>query len=373
MILPFSCHEFLRTIVRESVCRLIHYDTTSHDELTFMTNLEPKIVTSGGFSYRAMADWAKWPDGWNVSDVTAVATDSQDRVFVFNRGDHPVAVFDPEGNLLFSWGEGLFNRPHGITIGPDDSVYCVDDLDHTVHKFTPEGRRLLSLGKSGCPSDTGATSIDYRTIRYSGPPFHFPTNLAIAPSGDWDISDGYGNARIHKYAPDGTLLLSWGEPGSGPGQFHVPHGIAVDRNGVVYVADRENSRLQLFSPDGKFLTEWKDIARPCQLAIDDAGRVYVAELGYRAGMWPGTTAPSPQSTGGRVSIFDAQARLLARFGGGEHPCESGDFFAPHDIRLDSRGSLYISEVVWSANGRKFPEGDRYHTLQKFERIPGASK
>lgn len=336
-----------------------------------MSILDPKIVSSGGFTYRAIPNWAKWPSDWNVSEVSAIATDSQDRVFVFNRGDHPVAIFDPDGNLLSSWGEERFVRPHGITIGPDDSVYCVDDLDHTVHKFTSDGKLLVSLGKSGCPSDTGATSIDYRTIRYAGPPFHFPTNLALAPSGEWYISDGYGNARIHKYSAEGELLLSWGEPGVGPGQFHVPHGIAVDAKGTVYVADRENSRIQLFSPDGSFLTEWTDIARPCQLVIDDVGRVYIAELGYRAGMWPGTTAPSPDSTGGRLSILDAEGKLLARFGGGERPCEAGDFFAPHDIWLDSRGNVYLAEVVWSANGRKYPAGDRYHTLQKFERITGA--
>lgn len=331
------------------------------------------VFNSGNYTYRAIADWAKWPADWLVSEVTAVATDSQDRVFVFNRSDHPVAVFDPAGNLLFSWGAGLFNRPHGIWIGPDDSVYCTDDLDHTVHKFTPEGERLLSLGTSGRPSDTGATSIDYRTIRYAGPPFHFPTNLAVAPSGDWYISDGYGNARIHKYSPDGKLAFSWGEPGSGPGQFHVPHGIAVDRNGVVYVADRENSRLQLFSPKGEFLTEWTDIARPCEVFIGPQDEVYVAELGYRAGMWPGTTAPSPDSTGGRLSIFDSQGQLLARFGGGDHPCDAGDFYAPHDVWLDSHGSLYLAEVCWSASRQQHPATGRYHTLQKFERIAGAPR
>ena len=339
-----------------------------------MNDSKPRLLTSSGeFCYHPIADWAKWPVDWNVEEVTAVATDSKDRVFVFNRGDHPVAVFDPDGTLLFSWDEELFTRPHGIWIGPDDMVYLTDDLDHTVHKFTPEGRLLLSLGTSGSPSDTGATSIDYRTIRYAGPPFHFPTNLALAPNGDMYISDGYGNARIHKFSPDGKLQSSWGEPGSGPGQFHVPHGIAVDKNGTVYVADRENSRLQLFSPEGKFLTQWTDIARPCEMVIDNAGRVYVAELGYRAGMWPGTTAPTPESTGGRVSIFDSAGKLLARFGGGQRPCDPGDFFAPHDIWLDSKGSLYISEVVWSANARRLPEVGRYHTLQKFERVSGTIK
>lgn len=337
-----------------------------------MNNSEIDVVSSGRFSFRPRADWARWPAGWTVTEVTAVATDSNDRVFVFNRGDHPVAVFDPDGTLLYSWGEGLFKNPHGITIGPDDSVYLTDDHDHTVHKFTSEGKHLLSIGTSGRPSDTGATSIDYRTIRYAGPPFHFPTNLAVAPNGDWYISDGYGNARIHQFSRDGKLKSSWGEPGSGPGQFHVPHGIAVDRQGIVYVADRENSRLQLFAADGKFQSEWKDIARPCEVAIDRQDRVFVAELGYKAGMWPGTTAASPDSTGGRISIFDLNGKLLARFGTGEHPFEAGDFFAPHDVCVDSQGSFYVSEVVWSANGRKPPVGGQFHTLQKFEKIPGTA-
>jgi hypothetical protein len=335
-----------------------------------MQPVRETVMSSDQFHYRASAKWAQWPADWLVSEVAAVATDSQDRVFVFNRGDHPVAVFDRVGKLLSSWGEGLFNRPHGIWIGPDDAVYCTDDLDHTVRKFTPEGQLIWTLGTSGRPSDTGATSLDYRTIRRAGPPFHYPTNLAVAPSGELFISDGYGNARVHRFSADGRLLQSWGEPGTGPGQFHVPHGIAVDARGTVYVADRENSRLQLFSPSGDFLGEWTDVARPCDLVIDAAGCVYVAELGYRAGMWPGTSPPNPEATGGRVSIFDSAGNLLARFGGGERPTQPGDFFAPHDIWLDSRGSLYVAEVIRSAAGGKRPAAGDYHTLQKLERAIG---
>lgn len=326
------------------------------------------IVSAGNYRYRARADWAQWPTEWRISEVAAVATDSRDRTFVFSRGDHPVAVFDPSGELLFSWGAGLFTRPHGMTIGPDDAVYCIDDLDHTIRKFTAEGKLLMTLGTSGIASETGSTSIDYRTIQRAGPPFHYPTNLAIAPSGELYISDGYGNARIHKFSADGKLLHSWGEPGAGPGQFHVPHGIAIDRHGAIYVADRENSRVQLFSPAGEFLTEWKDVARPCEVFIDAPGTVYVAELGYRAGMWPGTHPPHPNATGGRVSIFDSSGKLLSRFGGGERPCEAGDFYAPHDIWVDSQGSLYVAEVVRSASGNRRPATCDYHALQKFERL-----
>src|SRR5262245_25677412 len=196
--------------------------------------------------YTPLPGWGQLPPGWDLVEVAGVAIDSQDNVHVFNRGAHPLIVFSPAGDFLRSWGEGLFRRPHGITIGPDDAVYLTDDADHTVRKYSAAGELLLTLGTSGVPSDTGATSMDYRTVRRSGPPFHYPTNLALGPAGEMYVTDGYGNARVHKFARDGRLLFSWGEPGAGAGQFHAPHGVAVDAEGVVLVADRENSRIQRF-------------------------------------------------------------------------------------------------------------------------------
>src|SRR5947208_6628460 len=117
------------------------------------------IVGNGDYRYRVNADWAKLPDGWSFKEVGGVGVDSRDQVYVFNRGDHPLIVFDRDGNFLRSWGEGVFTRPHGITIGPDDSVWCTDDCGHCVRQFTPDGRLLLTLGTPGRPSDTGATSI----------------------------------------------------------------------------------------------------------------------------------------------------------------------------------------------------------------------
>jgi DNA-binding beta-propeller fold protein YncE len=333
----------------------------------------PAGVTTGDcreFGYDADDRWAKLPPGWGWAEVAAVATDSQDRVYVFNRGEHPVLVFARDGTFLGSWGEGLFARPHGITVGPDDAVYCTDDRDHTVRKFTPGGGLLLTLGASGRPSDTGATGMDYRTVVRAGLPFHYPTNLAVAPDGGLYVSDGYGNARVHKFAPDGRLLLSWGEPGGGPGQFRLPHGVAVDRDGIVYVADRENSRVQLFTPGGQYLSEWTDVARPCQVFVDAAGDVYVAELGFRAGGWPGTPAPGAEAPGGRVSVFGRHGELRARWGGGRSPCAPGDFFAPHGICVDSRGDVYVAEVVLSAGGNRGLVPPDCHALQKFVRREG---
>jgi DNA-binding beta-propeller fold protein YncE len=317
--------------------------------------------------YPPLNDWPQRPRGYVWSEVAAVAVDAEDRVFVFSRDEHRVLVFAPDGTFLRCWGEGKFVRPHGLTIGPDGSVWCTDDLDHTIRKYSPEGELLMTLGTSGRPSETGATSVDFRTIRRAGEPFHYPTNVAFAPDGTMYAADGYGNARVHKFTPEGKLLFSWGAPGSEPGQFKVPHGIAVDRDGRVFVADRENSRLQIFSAEGKYLDQWADVARPCQVTFDAAGNVYVAELGYRAGMWPGTSAPSPDATGGRVSVFTPAGQLTARWGGGENPTAPGDFYAPHDICVDSRGDIYVAEVVWSAGGRQGKVAADCHPVQKFVR------
>ena len=251
------------------------------------------VVGTGDLSYEALLHWETLPAGWRFVEVAGVATDSRDRVYVFNRGEHPVIVFDRDGRFLTSWGEGVFQRAHGIFIGADDAVWCTDDLDHTVRKFTPEGRLLLTLGTSGQPSDTGIDGIDYRTIRRGGPPFHRPTNVAQAADGSLYVTDGYGNCRVHKFSPDGRLLFSWGEPGSGRGQFNLPHGIAIDREGIIYIADRENSRIQLFTPKGEWLAEWTDVARPMQVVIDRQGRAFVAEVGWHAGLFPWLTTPAP--------------------------------------------------------------------------------
>lgn len=318
-------------------------------------------------SYRPLSDWPQRPVGYPWSEIAAVAVDAQDQVYLFSRDEHRVLVFAADGAFVHAWGDGKFVRPHGLTIGPDGAVWCTDDLDHTIRKYSTDGELLMTLGTSGRPSDTGATSVDFRTIREAGEPFHYPCNVAFAPDGALYVADGYGNARVHKFSPQGKLLFSWGEPGGGPGQFKIPHGIAVASDGRVFVADRENSRLQIFSAEGRFLDQWTDVARPCQVTFDTAGNVYVAELGYRAGMWPGTSAPSPDATGGRVSVFSPAGELLARWGGGENPTAPGDFYAPHDICVDSRGDIFVAEVVWSAGGRQGKVAADCHAIQKFVR------
>ena len=317
----------------------------------------------GEYTYDVVEGWAKLPPDWTFVEVPGVDVDSKDRVYVFNRGIHPVMVFDSEGNFLRSWGEGIFSWPHSLHIGPDDSVYCVDG-DHTVRKFTPEGRLLMTLGKKNQPSDTCCVNKDYRTIKQASGPFNFPTGVAFGPSGNIYVSDGYGNARVHKFSNDDNLLLSWGEPGTGPGQFNLPHGICVDEQGTIYVADRENCRIQLFDPNGEFITQW-DANRPTDLFIHGEN-LYVAELGFRAGTRTVRTTPKDGSPLARVSILNLEGELLARWGG-EDGCAPGNFFAPHSICVDSRSDLYVGEVTFSAAGKPGKVPPDCHTFQKFLR------
>ncbi len=306
-------------------------------------------------AFRVLEGWGKLPEGWRYVEAAGVAVDSRDHVYVFNRGEHPVIVFDREGNFLRSWGEGLVVRAHGITIGPDDEVWLTDDGNHTIRKFTAEGKLLLTIGDPDKPA----------TLQ-SGKPFNRPTHVALSPlTGDLFISDGYGNSRVHKYDPKGRHLFSWGEPGTDPGCFNLPHNIATDAEGLVYVADRENHRVQVFDAEGRYLAQLNNLHRPCGLLIDrrEGGTIYVGELGTDLAV-----NQSVPNLGGRVSILTLKGDLLGRVGDrfrGEKP---GQFVAPHGVVTDSRGDLYVAEVSYTAKGRHENPPREIRSLQKFVRV-----
>ncbi len=224
---------------------------------------------------------------------------------------------------------------------------------------------LQTIGRPGVAADTGYDGRSLESIR-GGPPFNRPTNLAVAPGGDLYLTDGYGNCKVHRFSAAGELLQSWGAPGSGPSQFHLPHGVAVAADGRVLVADRENDRLQFFSPDGAFLEQWTDVQRPTNFALDGAGRVYVAELWWRVGQRSPVHGEITTDRPGRVSIFDPEGRVLARWGGPDR-CAPGNFVAPHDLCVDSRGDLYVAEVTHTFAGRAGLAPPDCHTFQKFTR------
>ena len=309
----------------------------------------------GQYKYEVSEGWGKLPDGWGFKECAAVGCDSSDNVYVFNRGEHPVIVFDAEGNFLRSWGEGLYPRAHGITMSPDGAIFLTDDGDHTVRKCNLDGSVLFTLGIPGAPAPF-----------MSGDPFNRCTHVAIDPqTADFYVSDGYGNARVHKYDPEGKLLFSWGESGTGEGQFNIAHNVCTDKDGWVYVADRENQRIQVFDKNGKFETQWKNMARPCGLYIDQGGdqKVYVGELGVAIG-------PNSQAygLGPRVAIHDVAGNVLARLGDAPESEEPGHFIAPHGVCINSKGDIFVGEVSWTHTGSHLNPPREIRSLQKLTKL-----
>lgn len=316
------------------------------------------ILGSGEYRYRVVEDWAKLPDGWELMDVAAVAVDSNDLVYVFNRGEHPMIVFDRDGNFLRSWGEGVFTRAHGIHVGPDDMLYCTDDGDHTVRKCSTDGKVVLELGIAGTPSPY-----------MSGEPFHRCTHTALSPDGHIFVSDGYGNANVHKYDPAGRLVKTWGEPGTDPGQFNIVHNIVADDDGWIYVADRENHRVQVFDTDGKYETQWHNMHRPCGLYMPPGKcqHCYIGELG--PAMPVNLEVPN---IGPRLSIVSNEGKLIARLGREDGAgLEPGQFIAPHGLAVDTRGDIYVGEVSYTNWGNMWPDRPMprpMRSLQKLEKV-----
>jgi DNA-binding beta-propeller fold protein YncE len=318
--------------------------------------------------FEVIEGWEKLPAGYVHKDVVGVTVDSRDRVYLLTRGEPRIIVYEQDGSFVKSWGEGLFtDRTHGVTIGPDDSIYTVDDGDHTVRKFTPEGKQVLMIGTPGVASDTGYDSAKgVSSIVRGGPPFNRPTNVAIAPNGDLYVTDGYGNARVHRFNAKGGLIRSWGEPGTGPGQFNLPHGIWVATDGRVFVTDRENDRIQIFSPEGEFLDQWTHLQRPTDIYMDREGLVYVSSLWWQVGQKSFTHGPIRHDLPGHMTVLDGDGNVLLRWVSADR-CAPGNFVAPHGMCVDSRGDLYVGEVTYTFGVKKGVVPPDCHTFQKFAR------
>jgi peptidylglycine monooxygenase len=263
------------------------------------------VVGTGDFRYDVFRPWGVLPDGWSFGLISHVAVDSKDRVYFYQRKDPPILVFDAEGNFLTGWGEGRLRDAHGIYASADDHLYVCNRDEHEVLKITPEGRIVLTLGQRGRPALQA--------------PFNHPADVAVAPNGDIYVADGYGNSAIHRFSADGRHLGSWGAPGPGRGQFTTPHGIWIDSRERVLVADRENNRVQLFSPEGDYYGEWADLYHPMDIYVDGAGTVYV-------------TDQIP-----RITMYSPEGRMLSR----GRPVTMG----AHGVWGDSRGNLYLAEVA----------------------------
>jgi len=231
--------------------------------------------------YRTIENWAKLPEGRPWGSTAGVSVDSHGDIWVAERcgantcaGSNlaPILEFDPSGKLLRSFGAGMFLFPHGMTVDKDGNIWVTDGQGangkgHQVFKFSPDGKVLMTLGKAGVAGDGPDT-------------FNQPSAVAIAPNGDIFVADGHGgnsNNRIVKFTKDGKFIKTWGKKGTAPGEFDIPHCLAFDSKGRLFVGDRNNNRIQIFDQDGNFVEEWKQFSRPSGIFIDKNDVIYVAD------------------------------------------------------------------------------------------------
>ena len=284
---------------------------------------EPRSESEG--NYQPVLYWPRIPSEFRFGQVTGIAVDSEDRIYVFHRGKKPITVFDRSGKFLRSWGDGLIKTAHGLRIDSKDNVWVTDLGTHLVMKFDNRGKLLLTVGKKGQPGNTKDK-------------FNKPADVGVTSSGVFYVADGYGNNRVVKFAKDGSYLKEWGKRGKGNGEFHLPHSICVDTRGRVYVGDRENNRVQVFDSDGNYLAQWSKSGAPYGLSLHGK-KMFLAD--GRANV---------------VKLLNLEGKTLYQWG--SKGIKVGQFKMPHWVCVDSRGAVYVAEV----NGKR---------VQKFEFRKGA--
>jgi peptidylamidoglycolate lyase len=301
--------------------------------------------------YQLVEGWPALPQHITLGNPTGLAMDTSDNVVVFHRagrswpllGSMPshtiesktILVIDSKtGRLKNSWGDHLFIMPHGLTIDRDNNVWVTDVGLRQVFKFTSTGRLLMKLGQAKTPGNDPAH-------------FNRPTDVGVAPDGSFYVSDGYGNNRIIKFSAEGKYLFEWGRKGNEVGQFNLPHGIDIDEAGNVYVADRENNRIQVFDPLGKFLKAWSDnsFASMCSVCFNPSeSRLFAVD---------DHSFFKIRHRGSDVLTFDSAGTVQTRFG------RSGGYNCPvswyHDLTFDREDNIYIGDILGN-------------TIQKFEKV-----
>jgi hypothetical protein len=264
-------------------------------------------------------------EGWAMGMVSWVATSPDGLIYLLQRGDKadPVIVVDGGGKIVRSWGKGMYTTPHAIRIDPQGNVWTADAASSKVYKFKPDGTLLLTIEVGGQPTPCGA--------------FCSTTDVAFARDGNVLIADGYRNARILEYTADGKKVREWGRAGTGPGEFRLPHSIQIDERGVIYVADRENGRIQRFDRNGTFLGEWTQY-----------GKTFGLELAGDA-LWLSTIPRGPNSAPGWLIRIDRHTGALGGYvsSEGNHGVavmKSGDLLlAPGPNQVPQRYSVARSQ------------------------------
>lgn len=277
------------------------------------------IVGDGKFRYKVIETWPHIPKYWKLGMVSDGAVNSQNEIYLFSRGSHPITIWNTHGDFISSWGEGDFSaNPHGIFISTNDNVWLVDRDYHIATEYTPGGSLLQTLGTKLAPSPS-----------FLGEPFNMPSGISVAPDGHIFVSDGYGGHRVHKFDSTGNLILSWGKQGSGNGEFALLHNIWVNSLNQVMICDRENNRVQIFDTEGQYLDQWTDLSSPGDIWIRN-DVVYIVEQGSPCG----------------VSIWTLGGELITRWRG--YGIADG-----HGIFIDHLDNIYVTEIGQAQRIQKY--------------------
>ncbi len=299
--------------------------------------------------YDVDPDWPQRPEhvsgkGW----VSGIAIDGKDQVWIFNRGSDPIQVYTTEGKFVRTWGKDRFKDAHQLRIGPEGNIWVADFGLHIVQKYTPEGELLLTLGVRG---EKGEDQTH----------FNMPTDMAITPAGDIFVTDGYGNRRIVHFDKDGKFIKTWGEYGSAPGQFVLPHAIVVDSKGLLYVADRNSGRIQIFNQEGKFLDQWSNIIMPWGLTVTKDDQLWVCGSSPH---WWVRNGKAPEFKDQLFMRFSSEGVVQQVWSiplGDIGPNKSkpdvsrlkpGEAVGVHCIAQDSKGNLYVGDI-YGERAQKF--------------------
>jgi sugar lactone lactonase YvrE len=233
-------------------------------------------VRAAGSPYSLVDKWGLLPDGQEWGEVTGVAVDAKNTIIAVRRSEPPIVELNPAGRVLKMWGEKMFVWPHGFRIDKEGYLWitdgrAADGRGEQIFKIAPDGRVVMTLGTKGVAGETPST-------------FAGPADVAFAANGDIFVADGHVNNRVMKFSKDGKFIKAWGKKGTGPGEFSVPHAIALDSRGRVFVADRGNKRIQIFDQEGKYLEEWAQFGRPSGLLIMPDDTIYVADVQDKPGI-----------------------------------------------------------------------------------------
>ena len=301
---------------------------------------------AGATAYRVRAGWPALPEGFVFGQVSGVALDSHGHLFVFHRANHPwldapgttvieapplLRLDAATGEMQASLGAGRFVVPHGLRVDGADHLWVTDVGTHEALELDHEGQVLRRFGVAGQAGDDASH-------------FNMPTDVAVAADGSFYVSDGYGNARVVRYAGDGTRLGDFGTRGTAPGQFDVPHSVALDAQGRVYVADRGNARIQRFDAKGKLLDVWQSdaLGRPWALTIAPDGAVFVVDGGDQN--------PLPPDRG-RILRLDPDGQVLEKWSSfGNY---AGQIYWGHAIAVGGDGAVFVGDVRFGMRVQKF--------------------